>query len=76
MSGGLVIRTREGAPSYGKIDKIIVPSLYVIIKVLDKINTPAILKDKLYLEKINKIGKNVEEDIDTTFTKKFSKFIF
>lgn len=51
LSGGLVIRTREGAPSYGKIDKIIVPSLYVIIKVLDKINTPAILKDKLYLEK-------------------------
>lgn len=63
LSGGLVIRTREGAPSYGKIDKIIVPSLYVIIKVLDKINTPAILKDKLYLEKINKIGEKMLKKI-------------
>lgn len=63
LSGGLVIRTREGAPSYGKIDKIIVPSLYVIIKVLDKINTPSILKDKLYLEKINKIGEKMLKKI-------------
>ncbi|MGB9936849.1 MAG: pantoate kinase [Methanobacterium sp.] len=59
ISGGMVLRLKEGAPGIGIIDKLILkesPELYVISKTFGEIKTSDIIEDSAYKERINSIG--------------------
>lgn len=82
ITGGLVLRLKEGAPGYGRTDKII-PDLtdqnrsgdeyYIISKTLGEIETSTIIEDPHWKEKINQTGKTLlgelleKPDIQTFF---------
>lgn len=62
LSGGLVLRLKEGAPGIGLTDKILLnqsEDLFVISKCLGEINTADIIGDPVYKEKINSIGRDL-----------------
>lgn len=68
MTGGLVLRLKEGSPGFGRTDRIIQKDiynnetcneLYVITKTLGEIETSKIIDDPLWKSKINKAGKNM-----------------
>ncbi|OED30425.1 pantoate kinase [Methanosphaera sp. WGK6] len=55
--GGCVIRLKEGAPSYGVIDKIpITRPIYVITKTIGLLETSEIIENPLHQKRINKSG--------------------
>ena len=62
ISGGLVLRLKEGAPGIGLTDKLLLnPSedLFIISKCLGEINTADIIEDPVHKERINSIGRNL-----------------
>ncbi len=66
MTGGVVIRTHEGSPGWGRTDKIIQNSLkrnnqelFIISKTLGEIQTSHIIEDPIWKKKINQTGKNL-----------------
>jgi len=63
IMGGVVIRTREGAPGTGETDKIISDNLYVITKTLGKLDTASILDHPQFKEKISSTGKMMIQEI-------------
>jgi len=59
ISGGIVLRVKEGAPGIGITDKIILnekDELFVISKTFGEINTADIIEDPFYKKKINEMG--------------------
>ncbi|MCE5215200.1 MAG: GHMP kinase [Methanobacterium sp.] len=66
MTGGVVIRTQEGSPGWGRTDKIILNDLhlnnhelFVISKTLGEIETSHIIEDPMWKNKINHTGKSL-----------------
>lgn len=58
-SGGIVVRLKEGAPGFGKIDKINCEPLFVISKTLGDIDTSSIIQDPLHQKRINQTGEGM-----------------
>lgn len=82
ITGGLVLRLKEGAPGYGNTDKLVSDSTgqnksgdgyYVISKTLGEIETSTIIEDPHWKKKINQTGKTLlpelleKPDIQTFF---------
>jgi len=66
ISGGIPLRTKEGAPEIGIIDKIVLnekDELFVISKTFGEINTADIIEDPVYKKKINEMGKNLLQEL-------------
>ncbi|MDI6643467.1 MAG: pantoate kinase [Methanobacteriaceae archaeon] len=63
IMGGIVIRTREGAPGIGMTDKVITEDLYVITKTLGKLDTASIIDHPQLKEKISSTGKIMIQEI-------------
>ncbi|HML04840.1 MAG TPA: pantoate kinase [Methanobacterium sp.] len=62
ISGGLVLRLKEGAPGIGLTDKLLLnqsEDLFIISKCLGEINTADIIEDPVHKERINSIGRNL-----------------
>ncbi len=68
ITGGLVLRLKEGAPGYGRTDKIL-PDLtdgdeyYIISKTLGEIETSSIIEDPYWKKKINQTGKTLLHEL-------------
>lgn len=69
FTGGLVLRLKEGAPGYGRVDRI-VPGLttgkddyYIISKTLGEIETSSIIEDPFWQKKINQTGKSLLSEL-------------
>lgn len=69
LTGGLVLRLKEGAPGYGRVDRI-VPGLttgkddyYIICKTLGEIETSTIIEDPFWQKKINQTGKSLLSEL-------------
>lgn len=66
ISGGMVLRLKEGAPGIGITDKLLVDEseeLFVIFKTFGEINTADIIEDPRYKKKINEIGRNLLQEL-------------
>lgn len=62
ISGGIVLRLKEGAPGIGVTDRLILkesPELYVISKTFGEIKTSDIIEDSVHKERINSIGRDL-----------------
>lgn len=65
ITGGLVLRLKEGAPGYGRTDRILpgrsrgVDEYYIISKTLGEIETSTIIEDHYWQKKINQTGENL-----------------
>lgn len=64
ITGGLVLRLKEGAPGYGRVDKILPDSTdgegyYIISKTLGEIETSTIIEDPFWQKKINQTGETL-----------------
>lgn len=68
ITGGLVIRLKEGAPGFGRTDKLILDvdnqnkslnEYYIISKTLGEIETSSVIEDPIWKEKINQTGKDL-----------------
>ncbi len=62
ISGGIVLRLKEGAPGIGKTVKIAsdqTEKLYVISKTFGEIKTSDIIENPVYKRKINQMGHNL-----------------
>jgi pantoate kinase len=69
MTGGIVLRLKEGSPGFGRTDRIIQGEanldgineneLFVISKTLGEIETSKIIEDPLWKNRINQTGKNL-----------------
>lgn len=68
ITGGLILRLKEGAPGYGRTDKIL-PDLtdgdgyYIISKTLGEIETSSIIEDPYWKKKINQTGKTLLHEL-------------
>lgn len=58
-SGGIVVRLKEGAPGFGKIDKINCEPLFVISKTLGDIDTSSIIQDPHHQKRIKQTGEGM-----------------
>jgi len=56
MTGGIVIRTREGPPGYGRTDRIIDRDLYVLTETLGELDTASVIGDEAKVGAINRMG--------------------
>lgn len=66
ISGGMPLRTKEGAPGIGITDKIVLnekDELFVISKTFGEINTADIIEDPVYKKKINEMGRNLLQEL-------------
>ncbi len=66
VSGGIVFRTKEGAPGVGITDKIVLndsEELFVISKTFGEINTADIIEDPYHKKKINEMGRNLLQEL-------------
>ncbi len=62
ISGGMVLRLKEGAPGIGSTDKILLnesEELFIISKTFGEIKTADIIEDPVCKERINSIGRNL-----------------
>jgi len=62
VSGGIVLRLKEGAPGFGKTEKIGLDKtkeFYVIAKTFGEIKTSDIIEDPVHKRKINEIGHDL-----------------
>lgn len=62
ISGGMVLRLKEGAPGIGSTDKILLnesEEIFIISKTLGEIKTADIIEDPVCKERINSIGRNL-----------------
>jgi len=56
VTGGMVIRTREGPPGYGRVDRIIQDGLHVITRTLGELDTASVIHDDAHVRAINRMG--------------------
>jgi pantoate kinase len=66
ISGGIVLRIKEGAPGVGITDKIVLENpeeLFVISKTFGEINTADIIEDPYHKKKINEMGRNLLQEL-------------
>lgn len=61
--GGIVLRLKEGAPGFGKTDKISSEPLFVISKTLGDIDTSSIIQDPYHQKKINETGEGMLKEL-------------
>jgi pantoate kinase len=62
LSGGMVLRLKEGAPGIGITDKLLLDQsedVYIVSKCFGEINTADIIGDPVYKERINSMGRNL-----------------
>jgi pantoate kinase len=65
ITGGLVLRLKEGAPVYGRTDRILPgrseggDGYYIISKTLGEIETSTIIEDPYWQKKINQTGETL-----------------
>lgn len=62
ISGGMVLRLKEGAPGIGITDKLLLNTsrdYFIISKTLGEISTAEIIEDPSYKEKINSMGRDL-----------------
>lgn len=62
ISGGIVLRLKEGAPGVGETEKIALDKyddLYIISKTFGEIKTSDIIEDPVYKRKINQMGHDL-----------------
>ncbi|MEN6591841.1 MAG: pantoate kinase [Methanobacterium sp.] len=65
ITGGLVIRLKEGAPGYGRTDRILPgrnrgdDEYYIISKTLGEIETSTIIEDPYWQKRINQTGETL-----------------
>lgn len=66
LTGGLVLRLKEGAPGHGVTDRIILEGFkdhYIISKTLGELETASIIEDPTWKEKINQNGKTLLREL-------------
>jgi pantoate kinase len=66
IHGGILLRVKEGAPGVGIIDKLVLKEtddLFVISKTFGEIKTADIIGDPDYKAKINKMGRNLLQQL-------------
>jgi pantoate kinase len=66
ISGGILLRVKEGAPGIGITDKIVLnemDELFVISKTFGEINTADIIEDPHHKKKINEMGRNLLREL-------------
>lgn len=66
ISGGIVLRTKGGAPGVGITDKIVLndpEGLFVISKTFGEINTADIIEDPYHKRRINEMGRNLLQEL-------------
>lgn len=66
ISGGIVLRTKEGAPGVGITDKIVLrdlEELFVISKTFGEISTADIIENPVHKKKINEMGRNLLHEL-------------
>ena len=69
LTGGLVLRLKEGAPGYGRVDRIISGlnteknDYYIISKTLGELETSTIIGDPFWQKKINQTGKSLLSEL-------------
>jgi len=66
ISGGMVLRLKEGAPGIGITDKLLIDEseeLFVIAKTFGEINTADIIEDPRHKKKINEMGRNLLQEL-------------
>jgi pantoate kinase len=56
ISKGIVVRTKPGAPNFGKTKNIHFDDLYIVTKTLGEIDTLSIISNSIITKKINEIG--------------------
>jgi len=72
IMGGIVIRTREGAPGIGRTDRIISDELYIITKTLSKLDTASIIDHPSLKKKISNAGRvMIQKIIENPCPEKF-----
>ncbi|MEJ8542553.1 pantoate kinase [Methanothermobacter wolfeii] len=59
LTGGIVIRTREGPPGYGVTDRIVDQGLHVISLTLGELDTSSIITDAGHVERINRTASGM-----------------
>jgi pantoate kinase len=85
LSGGMVLRLKEGAPGFGRVDRIIQKdsksndSLFIITKTLGQMETAEIIRDPNYKKNINQRGRSLLVELlkspySQTFLKLSRKF--
>jgi pantoate kinase len=68
LTGGLVLRTRPGAPGVGCVEKIPLESSVVVYLVGDELETREVLLDRKKIERINMAGRKSFESFIHTST--------
>ncbi len=66
ITGGIVLRLKEGAPGIGVTDRIIENSndqIYIISKTLGEIETSDIIEDPYYKNRINQTGRKLMDEL-------------
>lgn len=69
ITGGIVLRLKEGSPGIGRTDRIIhrgksnERDLFVISKTLGEIETSKVIEDPFYKNRINQTGKNLLDEL-------------
>ncbi|MGO9387882.1 MAG: pantoate kinase [Methanobacterium sp.] len=70
ITGGIVLRLKEGSPGIGMADKIIEKNsddeVYIISKTLGEIETSKIIEDPYYKKRINQTGRKLLDEIIKT----------
>lgn len=56
-AGGLIIRTKPGAPGTGATDRMFSDERVVVFTTGDEVDTKSVLLDRAKIEKINKLGR-------------------
>ncbi|MGC9516306.1 MAG: pantoate kinase [Methanomicrobiales archaeon] len=75
--GGIVIRTKEGAPGIGQVDGIVCDELFVITKTLGKVDTASIIEDPIMKEKISNTGRlMIGELLKNPYPEKFMELSY
>ena len=70
ITGGIVLRLKEGSPGIGMADKIIEKNsddeVFIISKTLGEIETSKIIEDPYYKKRINQTGRKLLDEIIKT----------
>ena len=70
ITGGIVLRLKEGSPGIGMADKIIEKNsddeVYIISKTLGEIETSKIIENPYYKKRINQTGRKLLDEIIKT----------
>jgi pantoate kinase len=67
ITGGIVLRIKEGSPGIGMVDRIIEKNnnneIFIISKTLGEIETSKIIEDPYYKKRINQTGRKLLDEL-------------